>query len=53
MKLLAENINETGLSQTIGDLIAKHDPSLMLVGVDYYNNDTRIKDRQIDRKSVV
>ena len=47
MKLLAENIDETNLNQTIADLIAKHDPSLMLVGVDYYNNDTHIKDRQI------
>lgn len=47
MKLLAENVDETDLSQTIGDLIANHDPSLMLVGVDYYNNDTHIKDRQI------
>ena len=45
MKLLAENIDETNLNQTIADLIAKHDPSLMLVGVDYYNNDTHIKDR--------
>jgi len=47
MKLLAENIDETNINQTIADLIAKHDPSLMLVGVDYYNNDTHIKDRQI------
>ena len=47
MKLLAENVDETDLSQTIGDLIADHDPALMLVGVDYYNNDTHIKDRQI------
>lgn len=47
MKLLAENIDETNINQTIADLIAKHDPSLMLVGVDYYNNDTRIKGRQI------
>ena len=47
MKLLAENVDETDLSQTIEDLIANHDPSIMLVGVDYYNNDTRIKDRQI------
>ena len=47
MKLLAENIDETNINQTIADLIAKHDPSLMLVGVNYYNNDTHIKDRQI------
>ena len=47
MKLLAENIDETNINQTIADLIAKHDPSLMLVGVDYYNNDTHIKGRQI------
>lgn len=47
MKLLAENIDETNINQTIATLIAKHDPSLMLVGVDYYNNDTRIKGRQI------
>jgi len=32
MKLLAENIDETNINQTIADLIAKHDPSLMLVG---------------------
>lgn len=47
MKLLAENIDTGDISRTIASLITKRDPSLMLVGVDYYNNDTHIKGRQI------
>jgi len=47
MKLLEENIDASDIGRTIATLIAKHDPTLMLVGVDYYNNDTHIKDRQI------